>query len=416
MMDNIGRKIELSGADGGGLSGVAEVRYDETVLFISDSFYDLFETPRPDEMPHHLEDLFELPVASIGQAIKGLGSAEGAVLSFGFDCPVKEASVASESSRLRHLMCTLTRTNTESVIISLIDCTETARVKEQLEHVTAELSHKEAWLEVTRGLLHDIGNAISGMSLLATQMGNDEGWEECQALSQLQSYLSAHQIELEKALGVADCSALARMVGIIKSTCENRRGTLTGNLNIMMHSVVHIGELIYLHRTYSTAPEETEKEPIDLKRVIMDSLLILHSQLEKRQVRIDIQQNTVTALIRGSRARLLSLFLNLIKNAYESLDLVEGRTEEKVITIVFACPNPEVVSVEIRDNGAGFGPEQEVRFFEKHFSTKKRLSGLGLYSCRNTVIDHGGNISIASEGVGRGATVLIEFPPLRIAS
>jgi len=408
------RNVEVSLGTPGFPSGIAEIRNDGRVLFLSDSFCELFNTCRPDEIPVYLEDHFGSSLDSIGAALKGLSPRAGAVLCFGFDCPVEKAS--AKTSRSRHLVCTLTRTTTESVIISVSDFTEMAGLREQLDSVALALHFRESWLEVTKGLLHDIGNAISGMSLLATQMNSEEEWEEFDCLSSLQSYVRAHQSELENALGAADYDALTRMLNVLKSTWENRKSSLGENLNMMMHSVVHVGELIYLHRTYSVGPEDDEREPLDLKRVIMDSLLILHSQLEKRKVRIKIEEDAPTFLIRGNRARLLSVFLNIVKNAYESLDLRGGEVGDKIITIVLSCPKPEVVYVQVTDNGSGFAPEHGERLFEKNFSTKKRLSGLGLYSCRNVVTDHGGKIWMVSDGIGRGASVFIEFPPLRLAT
>jgi signal transduction histidine kinase len=412
-MNGVDRNISPPREVPGYPAGIAEIGNEGTVLFISESFYEVFKLPLPKQLPLHLHDHFGSLLEGLSLALNELSTTAGAVHSFGFDCTLKDPSAVFLD--LHHLMCTLTRTNTGSVIISVSDFTETVRGRELLDKLAVELSYREAWLDTTKGLLHDIGNAISGMSLLATQMTNDDGREESDCLLRLQSYVALHRVELEKALGVNDYGALSRMLDVLKDSWESRRNTLQGNLNIIMHSVVHIGELIYLHRTYSAAPEENEKEPIDLKRVLMDSMLILYSQLEKRNVRVTFEEKTAAMLIRGNRAPLLSMFLNIIKNAYESIESRDSEVEDKNIIIALASSDSDVVSVRITDNGVGFSPEQGCRLFEKSFSTKKRSSGLGLYSCRKIVNDHGGKIWMVSDGIGRGASVFIQFPSFRLA-
>jgi signal transduction histidine kinase len=393
------------------ISGMAEVRADGKVLFISDSFYDLFGKFCKKEMPLNLYDYFGSSLDAVYAAIKGLSTITGSVVSFGFDCRVEV--VSGDPLRTRRLMCTLTRTHTESVIITIFDFTDFSRLKMNLETTTRMLEFREAWLEVTRGLMHDIGNAISGVSLLAAQMNGEEEWEESDSLTKLKLYLESYASEMERVLGPGKYEALSTLLNALLDTWANRKRTLTEKLNTVIHSVAHIGELIYLHRNYSCGPDDGEREPLDLMQIVRDSLLILRSQLERRNIRIDIENKLVGFVVRGNRARLMSVFLNLIKNAYESLEMSQGETAARKIGFMLSCPTDEVVSVQVSDNGGGFTPAQGEMIFEKNFSTKMRSSGFGLYSCRNIIRDHGGKIWMVSNGTGLGATVFIELPQLK---
>jgi two-component system, NtrC family, nitrogen regulation sensor histidine kinase NtrY len=72
----------------------------------------------------------------------------------------------------------------------------------------------------------------------------------------------------------------------------------------------------------------------------------------------------------------------------------------------------EAVEVVITDNGAGIGPEHLARVFEPYFTTKARGTGLGLALVRQTIHDHGGTITVASEP-GRGTAFTITLPRVR---
>jgi signal transduction histidine kinase len=71
-----------------------------------------------------------------------------------------------------------------------------------------------------------------------------------------------------------------------------------------------------------------------------------------------------------------------------------------------AAPAVELV---IADNGAGIPRENLARVFEPYFTTKAKGTGLGLALVRQTIHDHGGSISVASEP-GRGTTFTVTLP------
>ena len=66
--------------------------------------------------------------------------------------------------------------------------------------------------------------------------------------------------------------------------------------------------------------------------------------------------------------------------------------------------------MRIADNARGFDPEAAEDFFKNGFSTKNRGSGIGLYQCRAIVESHGGTIAINSQGIEKGAEVVLSLP------
>lgn len=72
--------------------------------------------------------------------------------------------------------------------------------------------------------------------------------------------------------------------------------------------------------------------------------------------------------------------------------------------------------VELSDTGIGFDEETQSRLFERFYRSdesdvqEQPGSGLGLPVVKAIVELYGGNISVQSEGKGKGSTILVEFP------
>jgi signal transduction histidine kinase len=79
----------------------------------------------------------------------------------------------------------------------------------------------------------------------------------------------------------------------------------------------------------------------------------------------------------------------------------DGGEEEREL-IVSSRDGPDGVSVEVRDSGPGFAPEDLQRVFEAFYSTKSSGLGLGLSICRSIIEAHNGRLW-ASPNVPRGA-------------
>jgi signal transduction histidine kinase len=75
--------------------------------------------------------------------------------------------------------------------------------------------------------------------------------------------------------------------------------------------------------------------------------------------------------------------------------------------------SPLVITVAVRDTGCGMPEANVQKAFEPFFTTKAvgKGTGLGLFLSRETVLAHGGSLSLESEP-GRGTTVTVTLPGL----
>lgn len=152
-----------------------------------------------------------------------------------------------------------------------------------------------------------------------------------------------------------------------------------------------------------------EKEKLDLKGFIDDSIAHLSSQIQRADIKIDIKGEFPK--IYAEKNRMLQLFSNLIGNSVKYM----GDQPEPCIKVCIQKIGSKFVTIFIEDNGMGI-PEN---FMGKVFNIFTRApniknqeiegSGIGLAHCKKIVETHGGTIWIESEE-GKGTTVFFQVP------
>ena len=127
---------------------------------------------------------------------------------------------------------------------------------------------------------------------------------------------------------------------------------------------------------------------------------------EARVTKRGTNSEQVLAEITGNRSALLSVFINLIRNARQAMG-TKGR-----LTITIEKENKKHLRVEIRDTGIGMSAEQKTKLFKPFISGWKGVegSGLGLTTSLGIIETHGGTLSAESAGEGQGSTFTIILP------
>jgi signal transduction histidine kinase len=147
-----------------------------------------------------------------------------------------------------------------------------------------------------------------------------------------------------------------------------------------------------------------------LSELVDDAVAIQAAALEKRAIHLVRRISADLPRLKLDRTRMVQVLCNLIRNACESFDCVEDGSVSRLLEIAVETSGLRRVTLNLKDNGHGFSPEMADTFFERGNTTKVHGTGLGLYSCRSTVESHGGHIRMESEGIGKGAAVIIDLP------
>ena len=174
--------------------------------------------------------------------------------------------------------------------------------------------------------------------------------------------------------------------------------------------------------------KEFRREHLPLKKLFEETRQFLKGEIPSRiSVSLDIPDD-LTVFV--DKQRIQQAFLNLIKNALDSIDaegavfirackhILKGAVDERCDyqrdqgQCTGECPiKTDTIDIEIRDTGSGIPPEVLPNIFDPFFTTKDvgKGAGLGLYIVQEIVHEHNGCIGVCSEP-GKGAAFVIRFP------
>ncbi|HEY0792465.1 MAG TPA: AAA family ATPase [Chthoniobacterales bacterium] len=144
---------------------------------------------------------------------------------------------------------------------------------------------------------------------------------------------------------------------------------------------------------------EAAKEPLDLNEVIREVVALARSEMEKRRVILGLELTPDLPAVLGDRVQLQQVMLNLILNAIEAMDAVEGRSRELVVGT--QVRGQTEVRVTVRDSGPGLDAASLEKAFTAFHTTKPGGLGMGLSISRSIVENHAGRLwAIRNEGPG----------------
>lgn len=320
----------------------------------------------------------------------------------GFDFQIRD-----RSGRTRHLMLSAVL-YPDYIEEAVSDITEQVEYQRKIQEVAEQEALQRGKLEVAGSVLHDIGNAITGVGTTVSRLVGEKEWAEVPMLTKLEKMAEQKRDAFAAALGSGKAEALIAFIRELKNSLESHRNLLHSDYLTMAKTISHINDILHIQRQYAGDGQGGQGFPTDMTKLIGDALSMIAVRFEKRGIEILQKIPDNLPSISGDRTKLLRVFLNLFKNAaeaYEQSDMAENR----MIKIGAELKNNTMV-VTIADNGVGFEPEKAESFFESGFSTKNRDSGIGLGQCRKIIENHGGQIRLESDGVGKGARVIIGLP------
>ncbi|MGZ8580597.1 MAG: sensor histidine kinase [Actinomycetota bacterium] len=149
-------------------------------------------------------------------------------------------------------------------------------------------------------------------------------------------------------------------------------------------------------------------ERVRLDALVREEAERYDDQAREAGIRLSVKAADATT-VRGTARDLSLLVRNLIDNAIRYTR--PGGTVE-----ICVRPDPDEVTLDVRDTGVGIPVRDLPRIFERFYRVDRARSretggtGLGLSIVRHVAENHGGSVSVDSE-LGAGSTFTVRLPP-----
>ncbi len=197
---------------------------------------------------------------------------------------------------------------------------------------------------------------------------------------------------------------VASIQGYLETILENPDMSETTKKQFLQRCYAQAQRLASLLSDISTlnrlddAPDLAAFETVDISKMVADIAKETALQIDKHKMKFNnlLPENVV---VRGNHSLLYSIFRNLTDNA------IAYAGESTTITLS-ATEEPNCWHFVFSDNGVGVPHEHLPRLFERFYRVDKGRSrkmggtGLGLAIVKNTVLLHGGSISVSNNLTG----------------
>ncbi len=186
-----------------------------------------------------------------------------------------------------------------------------------------------------------------------------------------------------------------------------RDNQLAGDLELVQGAFTSISKtvknLLDLNR-----PGKEKNRPVQIQEVITQTAALVKAYLKDNHVRLELDLPAALPPIMGSPQELSQVFMNLITNSVESLNMDPTYSDRRIA--IEAQTAGEQVEVRVTDTGIGIGAEDISRVFDAFFTSKKTMGmGVGLSICHRIIEGHNGTIE-ARNLSDRGAVFTIRLP------
>lgn len=275
----------------------------------------------------------------------------------------RETTVRTRTGELRHCLVSaevLELNGVACLMIIATDITEAKRIENERALLESQLQHLKRMESIGRlagGVAHDMNNVMTAILTLA---------------------------ELQLADAPIN-SSLAEDMETIAQACLRGQSTVRALLDFARADV-------------------SKDEPLDLNALIREEVALLgRTTLKKAHLATDLDD--ALPAVRGDRAALSHVFMNLCLNAVDAMP--QGGT----ITLKTRRDGKTHVLVDVADTGLGMPPEVLEKALDPFFTTKPQGqgTGLGLSIVFGTIKAHGGTMQVQSTP-GVGTTISIRLP------
>jgi len=166
------------------------------------------------------------------------------------------------------------------------------------------------------------------------------------------------------------------------------------------------GEVIRRLR-HMVSNRQTDRVAVPVNDVVHELAMLASTDTRHGEIELVFELAQDAGDVSIDRVQVQQVLLNLLRNAIEALDGLQG--ERRTITIGTRCLADQEVEVFVRDRGPGIAQDTVDRMFDPFYTTKKSGTGLGLAISRTIARSHHGTLAHRPNPDG-GAEFYLRLP------
>lgn len=283
------------------------------------------------------------------------------------------------------------------------------RMLEQLDEFRANsvlMSRQAGMAEVAAGVLHNVGNAMTNVGVLADTLGSKLANSKASSLTRVSTLLNEHQSDLPAFF--SEGSPGRQLPEYIAQLAEHLNGEMADvqrDLTGLREGLQHVKLIVASHQKLATSSNFSEVA--DLRDVVSRSRELIDASYARHGISLDVEASS-PAPASCDVSKMSQVLVNLLTNAKEAL--ASAHTPDPHVSVRVGDTGAGRVFIEISDNGPGIKPEHIDRLFSSGFSTKPEGHGIGLHYCWLAAREMNGTLNLVRNEQNRGATFRIELP------
>ncbi|BBP62287.1 HAMP domain-containing sensor histidine kinase [Pseudomonas sp. St316] len=284
-----------------------------------------------------------------------------------------------------------------------------AKVNDELREAQAELvttARRAGMAEIATNVLHNVGNVLNSVNVSAQVLYEKVNTSKGPGVAKVVQLMKAHPDDLGDFISSDPKGrALPDYLDKLADALAIEQQAMIAELAQLTSRIDHIKDIVATQQSY--AGNSSVLEPGSLRELVEDVVRICDVSLARHHITLvkafsDVPQMPL------DKHRVLQILVNLINNAKQALEAGANRPPQIILRLKVV--DDRRVRVEVEDNGEGISPDNLARVFEHGFTTRTNGHGFGLHSCILAAHEMGGDLTVQSAGLGRGALFILELP------
>lgn len=277
--------------------------------------------------------------------------------------------------------------------------------KEALNQQQFEKARQLGMAEISASVLHNVGNVLNSVNVSVGTISEKIANSHLDDLEKICSLFNEHKSDLGSFIttdprGIKSIEYLHKL----SKSWHQEQANIFEEINLLNKNLITIKNIISTQQELSKTSEF--EQILSISDLIEEAILITGLNL-KNEIHIKRHYGKIQP-IKTDKVKLLQIFVNLLRNAKESL--LESKNPHMVVEITILKMHSNKIKIEISDNGMGIPAKEIRRVFNYGFTTKKTGHGFGLHTSAIAMNSLGGTIKATSPGVKQGAVFHIELP------